>query len=165
MDFDFLLDLPVIDDILDFFDFRELFVLELVNKKFYSVINSEVVWRRAASRLFCGAVFVPNICLRLIHPGNDRSNRLDLKEMKISSLRALCQRYHIVLQPGMEKDEVLSLIHEREMRRSFPNECLARFAIRIAYLDRKRNCITHEELCQQPWCIRTRKDGPLAPLR
>lgn len=43
-------------------------------------------------------------------------------------------------------------------------ECLARYALRVAFCDRKRNMIHMSELVAQNWELRIRADGPLAHL-
>ncbi len=46
------------------------------------------------------------------------------------------------------QNDLVRAVDAFETRRALPNECLARYALRMAWLDRTRNAISVEELCR-----------------
>jgi hypothetical protein len=84
--------------------------------------------------------------------------------MSIKELKALAAKYGTNITSCFEKSDIIAVLNKRETRKKLANESLARFALRIAYLDRLRNCILEEELCSFNWNIRCRSDGPLVDM-
>ena len=84
--------------------------------------------------------------------------------MSIKELKALAAKYGVNITSCFEKTDIISVLNKRETRKKLLNESLARFALRIAYLDRLRNCLQEEELCSFDWNIRCRSDGPLVDM-
>ena len=91
-------------------------------------------------------------------------DRVDLISMNIKELKALAKRYGVNISLCFEKTEIISVINTRETRKKIENESLARFALRISFLDRLRNCMQYDELISFDWNIRVKSDGPLATL-
>jgi hypothetical protein len=166
MDFHELENMGILQDLIaQYFDWRDLFVLELVSRQWHRVINDdERVWRAVTRRLFRRKAFVPALCWGLVTAGNTRGHREDLARSSVAVLRGFAKQWRVDLSQCVEKSEMIALLHQRQILRAQPNECLARFALRLAYGDRERNCITREELCATEWCIRLRGDGGLANL-
>lgn len=166
MDWERLADVGVADVIMTWLDWRDLIALERVSRFLYAQVNTEPVWRRAAQRLFEDKTFVPAFCRRLVTPGNSREHRVDLLALSVRALRLHAAHLGGVdLSECVEKAEMAAAICARELRRSYgPHECLARFAIRVALVDRHRNVPTVAELCSTQWNIRLLTHGPLGQL-
>lgn len=148
------------DEILSYLDWKQLLEVSLVCRGWWESVHVERVWRAAARKLFEGK-YVRTLCLDLIAPGNCGAHREDLMGKSVSALKAIARTWGVDVRRCVEKKEMCQLIHARQTRKMGPRECLALFAIRIAWLDRKRNFITQEELCAQEWGIRVRQDGPM----
>ncbi len=103
-------------------------------------------------------------CIRLLSSGNSRERRVDLEALSTRTLRDLTSQYRLDTRLCVEKAEVVALIHKFETRRKRPLECVPRFALRMAWLDRKRNLIYRTDLVGTRWNIRVRADGQLAHL-
>lgn len=152
------------ESLLKYLTLNDLVRLGEVCHLFQIATNQEAIWRNVACTLFEGKKFVPCLSKRMITPGNSKSCRFDLEDMDINRLNYLCCSYHIDVQKDWTKSDFVDAIHKFETKRCFSNECLARYAVRIAWLDRKRTTITVDELCNLEWCVRIRGDGPLAWL-
>jgi len=161
MDFYYFADIGLIENILEYFSWRELLHLELVSHVFLNSINQEIVWRRASNVCFQDKKFIPGIVTGLLEPGNNRETRRDLEKLSVRELKKRCLALRIDLSHCVEKSDLISALNNFELRTSNPNEPLAKFALRIAWADRKRTTITKGELCSLNWCIRVRRDGPL----
>lgn len=151
--------------LLSYVEFYSLLRLEEVNHQFCVIIRgSEPTWRASARYLFHDKLFVPRVVLRFIHEGNTIYHRKDLFEMPIRQLKHLARFYAVNITKCFEKSEIVNAIHCRETRRRHSDECMARFAVRVAYVDKSRNTITDEELCEVTWCIRIRQGGRLSHM-
>jgi hypothetical protein len=151
--------------IFSYLTWSDLIKLEQMTHLCYQQIRvSEPIWRAAAHDLLLNKEYVKPIVKRLIHEGNRINYRVDLMSMTIRELKHLANFYGVNITTCFEKGEIIAIIDRREMRNKLPVECLAHFAVRIAWLDRKRNCITEEDLCAYEWNIRVRSDGPLQTL-
>lgn len=142
----------------------DLLQCERVSKLFYEAINQDSVWRTAANTLFEGKVFVPAICHRFLIPGNSRNYRKDLEQCTIRDLKLQCASFGLNFSACCEKSDIITLINQFQLNSSYSDECLAKFAVRIAWIDRRRTTITLEELLNTNWRVRIRADGPLAWL-
>jgi hypothetical protein len=131
-------------------------------------LGSEAIWRAAAQRLFREKHNVSELALRLLTPGNgrgaDRNRRADLEAMSVGALKRMAELYRVNVRALLEKDEIVKVLDRLETRHAQPGECLSRLAVRLAWLDRKRNFIGAAELSSFEWRIRVRADGPLAHL-
>lgn len=164
MDFECLLNSMFWFDLLDKLTMFELTQVEMVCHLFRCGANQDSVWRAVSVAMFRGKCFVPCICHRFLTPGNSKEERKDLEKMNVKALKQLCVSYRLDASECFEKSEIISLINQRELKNSMENECLAKYAVRIAWIDRVRNTITPEELCSLEWNVRIRGDGPLAWL-
>lgn len=142
----------------------DLLRCEQVSRSFYESINQESVWRVAATNLFDGKMFVPPICRRFLLPGNSRDSRKDLEQCTVRELKLQCAHYRLDHSECFEKLDIIEIINKHQLMNSYSNECLAKYAVRIAWIDRKRTSITFDELIELEWCVRIRSDGPLAWL-
>ena len=148
-----------------FLEFTDLCLLELVNHQFFKTIRcSEPTWRITAGYLFHNKLAVPKIVLRLLTVGNTVSLRKDLLAMSIRDLKLLARKYAVSITTCFEKTDIVSVLNQRETRKKHSVECLARFAVRYAYIDSTRNTITEEELCEPHWNIRVKESGRLSHL-
>jgi hypothetical protein len=148
-----------------FLSWTDLMNYELINNLFFNKIrDSEPIWRAAAAILFKNKVYIPAISRRMIRDGNKVSNRVDLQAMSIRELKGLSQVYGVNITHCFEKGEIINAIHAREIRNKLPNESLSRFALRIAFVDRTRNCIRDDEVVDFDWNIRLKGTGPLSEL-
>jgi hypothetical protein len=139
--------------------------LEAVNSHFNrSIRESEHFWRETASQVLKGKVFVPTVVTRMLAPKNKLSHRVDLFEFSVRELKRLAARYGLNVTKCFEKGDIVDVIHRREVRKKLPVECLARFALRVAVIDSRRNCIEESELCSFQWDIRVKADGPLGHM-
>lgn len=57
--------------------------------------------------------------------------------MSIKDIKAICSELGVSTSTLLEKEELINALNARQTRRALPRECLARFAIRIAWMDRK----------------------------
>jgi hypothetical protein len=152
-------------DILSHLQWNEIIGIEVLNVPFRVQIRCcDPLWRAAAKALFQGKEYIPDICRSLIVDGSRGNHRADLRNMSVKELRLLAAKYGLSTAKCFEKDDIIALINNRELRKKLPDECLARFAVRIAYIDRKRNILTEDELCSFDWNIRVKEDGPLGYL-
>ncbi len=152
--------------IASFLPYKDLVRLESVNKQFNSIIRgSETLWRETAIRTFQDKEFIPSLCRRLITPGNKIGVRNDLNSMSIKELKGLARIYACNISQCFEKSDIIAVLDRRESKKMVADECLSRFAVRIAVIDSTRNCITLGELCSIRWNLRVRADGPLAQLK
>lgn len=143
----------------------ELCTLENINTEFQCAVrSSELIWRHVATRILSTKLYVPTIVQRLLESKNLGNTRKDLQRMSIKELKLLAVSYGLNPSTCFEKGEIVQLIHERETRKRHCNESLARFAVRIAIIDRTRNCISINEITSIDWHIRVRSDGPLRTL-
>jgi len=164
MDWEFLIENGILNEICSYLNFLDVIKFCKVSLLFNTNLNQESIWRSLCLRLFRNKKFVPKICLRLMTPGNNINQRKDLEAMKISELKKLVLNYRLDQKNLVEKQEYIELINKFELKHILPNEPLAKFALRLAWLDRKRNRISKEELCELEWSIRVRNDGPLGVL-
>mmetsp|Transcript_8069 Transcript_8069/g.8589 ORF Transcript_8069/g.8589 Transcript_8069/m.8589 type:complete len:309 (-) Transcript_8069:453-1379(-) len=160
-----LFDIGLFYKIFSYLNWYDLLNLESINTLFYQQVRvSEPVWREAASDLFKDKVYIHPLVRRLIHNGNKENNRNDLISLSVKQLKNLAYFYGLNITTCFEKRDLISVINKRELKSKLPVECLAHFAVRIAWIDRKRNCITEEDLSEVEWNIRVRGDGPLQTL-
>lgn len=151
--------------ILTYFNWNELLNLEQLNKQFFLKIRlSEPLWRSILSKFFATKYYLRPIVKRFLCDGNRCDYRQDLFNMSIKELKYLANYYGLNSKACVEKYEIINLINQRELKNKLPIECLGHYALRIAWLDRKRNCLTEDDLCNYEWNIRVRGDGPLHSL-
>ena len=84
--------------------------------------------------------------------------------MSVKALKLLARSYALNISTCFEKAEIIDKISQRELRKRYNNECLAKFAYRIALRDASRNCMSTDELCSFDWNIRIKGSGPLGSL-
>lgn len=142
---------------------RDLLALGRVSQQLRNAINAEHVWREMARRFFATKAFIPSVCTRLITPGNSRDGRrADLEALPARLLKRLCTEYSIDTRGVTEKvgvsvpltrvaltlpqGELVRAVDAHESGVALPGEPLARFAVRVAHLDRMRTVITLDEL-------------------
>lgn len=143
----------------------ELINIECVNQMFLKEIRaSEILWRDISRVVLIGKAYYPSIVSRLLTDGNSVHKRIDLINYSIKELKLLAVKYGLNITTCFEKAEIISVVNKREIKHKLKDECLSRFALRIAYIDRTRNCITEEELCSFDWNIRVKSNGALASL-
>lgn len=144
---------------------KDIAALEAVNSFFYtSIRESEHFWRETAGQILQGKVFVPALVTRLLMPKNKLTHRIDLFSCSVRELRQLAAVYGLNLTKCFEKGDIVDVIHRREIKNKLPVESLAHFALRIAVIDRTRNCLQESELCAMVWDIRLKKDGPIGHM-
>jgi hypothetical protein len=151
--------------ILPYLSWSKVLALESMNSLFYHTIrSSEPVWREILFKFFQTKYYLRSIIKRFLTDGNRIDYRLDLIKMTIKELKSLAYSYGLNITTCFEKADLIAVIHKREIREKLPVECLAHYGLRIAWLDRKRNYLTEEDLCSYEWNIRVRADGPLKSL-
>lgn len=142
---------------------KDIVSLEGVNTVFLSKLrSSDICWQETAEALFRDKIFIPSVVKRFIASKNGISQRHDLHSMSIRELKSLARRYALNISTCFEKTDLVNAVNKRELKKRDQHESLARFGVRIAFLDKNRNCIKEEELCSIDWHIRVRSDGPLA---
>jgi hypothetical protein len=151
--------------ILPYLSWSDVIPLESMNSLFYSTIrSSEPLWREILSKFFQTKCYLRTIVRRFLTDGNRLDHRVDLIKMTIKELKSLAYSYGLNITTCFEKSDLISVIHKREIKFKLRDECLAHYGLRIAWLDRKRNYLTEEDLCSYEWNIRVRADGPLKSL-
>jgi hypothetical protein len=152
-------------EIFSYFHFHELLSLETLNQQYFQAIReSEPLWRIVAAILLSNKFYIRSFMKRLLMDGNRIDHRVDLKAMTIKELKTLSNYYGLNTTTCFEKMDLVNVINKRELRSKLEIESLAHFALRLIWLDKDRNCLTEEDLCEYEWNIRVRGDGPLRSL-
>jgi hypothetical protein len=152
-------------EIFSYFHCHELLLLETLNKQYSQIIRlSEPLWRIISTKILANKFYVRRFMKRLLMDGNRIDHRVDLYAMSIKELKSLANYYGLNITTCFEKVDLINVVNRRELRSKLEIESLAHFALRLIWLDRKRNCLTEEDLCDYEWNIRVRGDGPLRSL-
>ena len=154
MDFGKLHDMGLTSHWISYLDWETLIVIEQVCKLFLKISNLDHIWRHAARSLFAGKYAITPLCFQLLTPGNTRIERRDLDILSFHELKDMCQTYQINCDSFTEKNEIAMLLHNHQTKEIYDNECLSKFALRLAWSDRTRRKITFEELCSFEWRVR-----------
>lgn len=153
------------ENILAFFNGRDLGRLCTVSKRWNSVINQESVWRLPCKFTWQDKVYLPLKFRAMAEFGNSREARTDLKRLGVKQLKRAIQELSVKVAPGcLEKSELFNFLREQESLSLLPNEPMSKRALRLSLIDSRRVEITEDELIDQQWSFRIRGDGPLQQL-
>ena len=152
-------------EIFTYLTYTELIPLEILNKQYYQAIRqSEPLWRIISKILLMNKYYIKSFMKRLLMDGNRINYRIDLYKMSIKELKGLANYYGLNITTCFEKIDLISVINRRELKGKLEIESLSHYALRLLVLDKNRNCLTEDDLCDYEWNIRCRGDGPLKSL-
>ena len=114
MDWNFIIDNLIHENISEFLNFVEVINLIKVSKLFYEGFNQDRIWREKAKTIFKTKLYVPDICQRILKRNSKKGNYN--KKCKISDLKYIIKE-HLGYDPNYsEKYEYLNEIEKIEFK-------------------------------------------------